>query len=141
MIRRLWSPLAIAVFALAALSACRGMTPAESTQAAAKETRALITRHVSDPERAGKLIALVDALQSDLAAYRKKQAAHNKALAERSVDYDASCQDLELLYDALNRETRSIALKIARTHVEMQKLASAEEWKFISSPKHRIGGA
>ena len=64
MIRRLRPPLALAVFALAALSACRGMTPEESTRAAATETRELITRHVADAGRAKQLIVLVDALES-----------------------------------------------------------------------------
>ncbi len=49
-------------------------------------------------------------------------------------------EDLQNLYDAYNRDTRAIGMKIAKTHLEMTKLSTPEEWAVISKPKHRIGG-
>ena len=132
--------LATALFALGMLSGCKSLTPAEATKSAGDETRTLIRENVADEAKAKQMIALVDKLENDLMAYVEIRAAHNEALRKKNADYDASREDLQNLYDAYNRDTRAISMKIAQTDLEMKKLSTPEEWAVISKPKHRIGG-
>jgi len=132
---------ATAVFITGVLSGCKSLPPPEETQSAMDETRTLINENISDEAKAKKLIALLENLESDLKAFYENQAAHNKALVKRNADYDASRKDIQKLYDAYNKDARLIVEKIAKTHLEMKKLSTLEEWSSISKPKHRIGGA
>ncbi len=50
-----------------------------------------------------------------------------EALRRKNADYDASREDLQKLYDAYNRDARAIGMKIARTDLEMKKLATPED--------------
>jgi len=104
------------------------------------ETRTLISENVADEAKAKLMIALVDQLENDLMAYVEIQTAHNEALRMKNADYDASREELLNLYDAYNRDTRAMGMKIAQTDLDMKKLATPEEWAVISKPKHRIGG-
>ena len=137
---RFWYVIVPALLALGLLSGCKSLPPAEATKSAANETRTLIRENVSDESKAKTLIALVDQLENDLKAYNEKQDAHNEALVKKNADYDASREDFQKLYDAYNRDSRAFVMKIAKTHLDMQKLATFEEWAVISKPKHRIGG-
>ncbi len=132
--------LVTALFVLGLLSGCKSLPPAEATKAATDETRTFISEHVADEAKARQMIALIDKLEGDLQAYDEIQAAHNEALVKKNADYDVSREDMQNLYDAYNRDTRAILVKIAQTHLDMQKLATPEEWAVISKPKHRIGG-
>jgi len=123
---------ATALFALGLLSGCKSLPPAEATKSAVDETRTFISEHVADEAKAKQMIALIDKLESDLKAYDENRTAHNEALVKKNADYDTSREDMQNLYDAYK--------KIAQTHLDMQKLATPEEWAVISKPKHRIGG-
>jgi hypothetical protein len=112
----------------------------EATKSAGDETRTLISEHVADEAKAKKMITLVDQLELDLKAYVESRASHNEALVKKNADYDSSREDMQNLYDAYNRDTRAILVKITHTHLDMKKLATPEEWAVISKPKHRIGG-
>ncbi len=137
---RIYYILAATLCVLGLLAGCKGLTQMESTKSAVDETRTLISEHVADEAKAKQMIALVDKLENDLMAYVEIQAAHNEALRKKNADYDASREDLQKLYDAYNRDTRAISMKIAQTDLEMKKLSTPEEWAVISKPKHRIGG-
>lgn len=132
--------LAVALFTLGLLAGCKGLTQVEATKSAGDETRTLISEHVADEAKAKQMIALVDQLENELKAYVEIQDAHNEALHKKNADYYASREDLQNLYDAYNRDTRAIGIKIAQTDLDMKKLATSEEWAVISKPKHRIGG-
>ena len=132
--------LAATLFAIGLLAGCKGLTQVEATNSAVDETRTLIRENVADEAKAKQMIALVDKLENDLMAYVEIQAAHNEALRKKNADYDASREDLKKLYDAYNRDTRAIGMKIAQTDLAMKKLSTPEEWAVISKPKHRIGG-
>jgi hypothetical protein len=138
--KRIYYVLAVALFAMGLLSGCKSLTPVEATKSAGDDTRTLISEHVADEARAKQMIMSVDQLDNDLVAYLEIRAAHNEALRKKNADYDATREDLHNLYDAYNRDTRSIGMKITQTHLEMKKLATPEEWAVISKPKHRIGG-
>jgi len=137
---RIYYVLAAALITLGLLSGCKTLTPVEATKSAGDETRTLISEHVTDEAKAKQMIALVDQLENELMAYVEIQDAHNEALRMKNADYDASREDLQSLYDAYNRDTRAIGMKIAQTDLDMKKLATPEEWAMISKPKHRIGG-
>jgi len=132
--------LAVALFTLGLLAGCKGLTQMEATKSAGDETRTLISERVADEAKAKQMIALVDQLENDLMTYVEIQAAHNEALRNKNADYDASREDLQNLYDAYNRDTRAIGMKIAQADQNLKKLATPEEWTVISKPKHRIGG-
>ena len=132
--------LAATLFATGLLAGCKGLTQVEATNSAVDETRTLIRENVADEAKAKQMIALVDKLENDLMAYVEIRAAHNEALRKKNADYDASREDLQNLYDAYNRDTRAIGMKIAQTDLDMKKLATPEEWAMISKPKYRIGG-
>ncbi len=137
---RIYYILAATLCVLGLLAGCKGLTQVEATKSAGDGTRTLISEHVTDEAKAKQMIALVDKLENDLMAYVEIQAAHNEALRKKNADYDASREDLQNLYDAYNRDTRAIGMKIAQTDLNMKKLATPEEWAMISKPKHRIGG-
>jgi hypothetical protein len=131
---------AATLFVMGLLAGCKGLTQVEATKSAGDETRTLISENVADEAKAKQMIALVDQLENDLMAYVEIQTAHNEALRKKNAHYDASREDMQNLYDAFNRDTRTIGMKIAQTHLEMTKLSTPEEWAVISKPKHRIGG-
>jgi len=137
---RIYYILAATFCVLGLLAGCKGLTPMESTKSAVDETRTLISEHVADEVKAKQMIALVDQLENELMAYVEIQDAHNEALRKKNADYNASREDLQKLYDAYNRDTRAIGMKIAKADLEMKKLSTPEEWAVISKPKHRIGG-
>ncbi len=137
---RIYYVLAAALITLGLLSGCKTLTPVEATKSAGDETRTFISEHVADEAKAKQMIALVDQLEKDLMAYVEIQTAHNEALRKKNADYDASREDMQDLYNAYNRDTRAIGMKIAQTDLDMKKLATPEEWAVISKPKHRIGG-
>jgi len=137
---RIYYILAATLCVLGLLAGCKGITQVEATKSAGDETRTLISEHVTDEAKAKQMIALVDQLENELMAYVEIQDAHNEALRMKNADYDASREDLQNLYDAYNRDTRAIGMKIAQTDLDMKKLATPEEWAMISKPKHRIGG-
>ena len=137
---RIYYILAVILFVIGLLAGCKGLTQVEATNSAVDETRTLIRENVADEAKAKQMIALVDKLENDLMAYVEIRAAHNEALHKKNADYDASREDLQNLYDAYNRDTRAISMKIAQTDLDMKKLATPEEWAVISKPKHRIGG-
>ena len=137
---RFYYILAATLFVIGLLAGCKGLTQVEATKSAADETRTLIRENVADEAKAKQMIALVDKLENDLMAYVEIRAAHNEALRKKNADYDASREDLQNLYDAYNRDTRAIGMKIAQTDLEMKKLSTPEEWTVISKPKNRIGG-
>ncbi len=137
---RIYYVLAAALITLGLLSGCKTLTPVEATKSAGDETRTIISEHVADEAKAKQMIALVDQLEKDLMAYVEIQTAHNEALRKKNADYDASREDMQDLYNAYNRDTRAIGMKIAQTDLDMKKLATPEEWAVISKPKHRIGG-
>ena len=132
--------LAALLFAAGVLSGCKSMTPVESTKAAGEEVRALVTKNVADTAKAKQLIALVDAAELDMKAFVEERAMINKKIVEKNADYNANRADMQKLYDDFNDKSKAVALKIARLHVDMQKLSTPEEWKEISKLKHRIGG-
>ncbi len=140
MIKRIYYNFAVTFIALGLLVGCKSLTPVESTQLAGDEIRTLISEHVADETRAKQLIEMVDQLENDLMAYVEIQTAHNDALRRKNADYNATREDMQNLYDAYNRDTRAISMKMINTHLEMTKLATSEEWAVISKPKHRIGG-
>ena len=140
MINRIYYILAAALFTLGLLAGCKGLTQVETTKSAMDETRTLISENVADEVKAKQMVALVDQLENDLMAYIEIRAAHNEALRKKNAHYDASREDMQNLYDAFNRDTRTIGMKLAQTHLEMTKLSTPEEWAVISKPKHRIGG-
>ena len=119
---------------------CKSLTPVEATQSAGDETRTLISENVVDESRAKQLIEMVDQLENYLMAYVEIQTAHNDALRKKNADYNATREDMQNLYDAYNRDTLAIGMKMINTHLEMAKLATLEEWAVISKPKHRVGG-
>jgi len=129
-----------AVMALGLLFGCKSMTPAEATQVAGDETRELVSKYITDEARAKQILVLVDNLEVDLRAYSQLRVAHNEALVKSNADYETSREDLQKLYDAYNKDTRALTMKIAQMHVDMQKLATREEWADIGKQKHRIGG-
>ena len=137
---RIYYVLAATLFVMGVLAGCKGLTQMESTKSAVDETRTLISEHVADASRAKQLIALVDKLENDLMTYVEIRDAHNEALRKKNADYEATREDLQNLYDAYNRDTRAIGMKITETHLEMTKLSTPEEWAAISKLKHRIGG-
>jgi len=137
---RIYYILAATFCVLGLLAGCKGLTQMESTKSAVDETRTLISEHVADEVKAKQMIALVDQLENELMAYVEIQDAHNEALRKKNADYNASREDLQKLYDAYNRDTRAIGMKIAKADLEMKKLSTPEEWAVISKPKHRIGG-
>ena len=137
---RIYYILFAALFTLGLLSGCKSLTPMEATKSAGDETRTLISEHVADEAKARQMITLVDQLEIDLKAYVESRAFHNEALVKKNADYDSSREDMQNLYDAYNRDTRAILVKITNTHLDMKKLATPEEWAVISKPKHRIGG-
>ena len=138
--KRIYYNFAVTFIALGLLVGCKSLTPVEATQSAGDETRILIKEQVTDETRAKHLIELVDQLENDLMAYVEIQTAHNDALCKKNADYEGTLKDMQNLYDAYNRDTRAIGMKMAKTHLEMAKLATPEEWAVISKPKHRIGG-
>ena len=137
---RIYYVLVAALLALGLLLGCKSLTPVEATKSAGDETRMLISENVADAARAKQMIALVDQLENDLMAHVEFRAAHNEVLRKKNADFGTTREDLQNLYDAFNRDTRVMGMKIARTHLEMTKLATPEEWAVISKPKHRIGG-
>ncbi len=137
---RILNILLAALFTLILAMGCKSVTPAEATKSAGDETRTLITEHVADEARAKQMIALVDQLEIDLMAFVKTQASHNEVLRKKNADYDASREDMQNLYDAYNRDTRAMGMRIAQTHLDLTKLATPEEWVVISKSKNRIGG-
>ncbi len=137
---RIYYILAATLCVLGLLAGCKGITQVEATKSAGDETCTLISEHVTDEAKAKQMIALVDQLENELMAYVEIQNAHNEALRKKNADYDASREDLQNLYDAYNRDTRAIGMKIAQMDIEMKKLSTPEEWAMISKPKHRIGG-
>lgn len=139
-IRPILVAITLATFLTGVLSGCRSLSPEESTQSGLNETRTLIKENVSDYAKGKKLIAMVDKLEVDLKAYEEKLGAHNKAIVKKNADYNASRKDLQKLYNALNKDTKAIVMKIMTTHLEMQSLTTPEEWAIISRKKHRIGG-
>lgn len=137
---RIYYILAGTLCVLGLLAGCKGLTQVEATKSAGDETRTFISEHVIDEAKAKQMIALVDQLENELMAYVEIQNAHYEALRKKNADYDASRGDLQNLYDAYNRDTRDIGMKIAQTDLDMKKLATPEEWAMISKPKYRIGG-
>ena len=137
---RIYTILATALFAIGLLAGCKGPTQLEATTSAVDETRMLIKEHVADEVKAKQMLSLVDQLEKDLEAYREIRVTHDQGLVEKNADYDATREDLQKLYDAYNRDTRAIGMKIAQTDLAMKKLSTPEEWAEISEPTHRIGG-
>ena len=137
---RIYYILAGTLCVLGLLAGCKGLTQVEATKSAGDETRTFISEHVIDEAKAKQMIALVDQLENELMAYVEIQNAHYEALRKKNADYEAIREDMQNLYDAYNRDTRTIGMKMAKTHLEMTKLATPEEWAVISNPKHRIGG-
>ena len=131
--------LATALF-IGLLSGCKNLTRLEATTSAVDETCMLIEEHVADAAKAKQMIELVDQLERDLAAYREIRADHDKAICVKNADYDATQEDLQKLYDAYNRDMRSIGMKVVKTDLAMKKLSTPEEWALVSKPTHRIGG-
>lgn len=137
---RIYNILAASLLTLGLLAGCSSLTPMEATQKAGDDTRALIREQVADEGRANQMIALVDQLEKDLMAYVDIQAAHEEVLRVKNADYDTSHAEMQRLYDAYNRDTRGLGMKIMQTDLAMKKLATPAEWAVISKPKHRIGG-
>ena len=137
--KRIFQLLA-AVLLIGLLAGCKSPTQEEATTSAVDESRMLIKEHVADEAKAEQMMALVDQLEQDLMAYREIRGDHDQALVEKNADYDATREDLQSLYDAYNKDTRAIGMKIAQTDLAMKKLSTPEEWAEISEPTHRIGG-
>ena len=136
---RICTILATALF-IGLLSGCKSLTQVEATTSAVDETCMLIREHVADEAKAKQMIALVDQLERDLMAYHDIQAAHDKALCVKNADYSATHEDLQRLYDAYNKDTRAIGMKLVKADLAMKGLSTPEEWVLISEPRHRIGG-
>ena len=116
------------------------MTPMESTAEAGNEVRMLIKENIADDAKAKQMTALVDKLELAMKAFIEERSAINKDLVEMNADYNASREDMQKLYNELNKKTEAMARKIAQLHVDMHKLSTPEEWKLISKNKNRIGG-
>ena len=128
------------LFACGMLVGCKSMTPMESTAEAGNEVRMLIKENIADEAKAKQMIDLIDALEVDMKAFGEERSEINSALVAKNADYNASREDMQKLYDDLNKKSEAMARKIAQLNVDMHKLSTPEEWKLISKNKNRIGG-
>ena len=136
--------VALAVAALVLLPACAlRKGPPDPAKVQRKMTatlegeKALIRSTVSNPEKADKVIALLDDRDRLVAEQAKTVADYRDRMKALNADYDADRSDFEKAVAAYNEDRAKWQSEFAILIGAMKAEATATEWKAIS--KYQLG--
>lgn len=102
------------------------------------ELRGLVRSEVADEERAARMLAEIDRLESVIDDYNATSAAAGEELRALNRDYDATRAQFEAMLQRQN-EVRSAARDlVVASALELRDLATAEEWKEMAELEIRV---
>ena len=87
---------------------------------------------ISDPERVGLLLELMDIIKQDMNALNRSIQTFGAASKVLFSDYDATPEDFDKLFSEFNKTRIKLQQKILTSYFKMKELTSPEEWEDIA---------
>lgn len=105
---------------------------ARKLQQTKNDERALVEMRVADPERAERVIGLLDERDRLVTGQAERVAEHWRRMGELNADHAASREDFERAVAGFNRDRQAWQRRMVELLAEMKAATDAEEWKRIS---------
>lgn len=96
------------------------------------DAKAIIAKHVQDPEKVKQAQALLDDIVTEVKSLREEHRKLHRRLYELNARYDAAPEDFTKVLDEMNNARMRSAMKILGLRFKMKELMTAEEWKTVN---------
>ena len=90
-----------------------------------------VGKTVHDPERARKVVALLDRLRAEFAEFNKGMTERRRELYALNANYDAKLTDFNAVWRKLQDERLALARAMLELRREGTRLLTADEWKAV----------
>lgn len=124
------SILFIAVLAL--MVGCSSDKMAGLNDSRVADTREAIRENIEDPAVVGKMLAVMDAFETDVDAILSTIVKIRAEIMTANADYNTSNDELEKLYDDIEGEVRKLGESLRDHTFELRALCSADDWRKIA---------
>ncbi len=100
--------------------------------------RTEIGRQVADASRAEKMQAAVGKMETAMDELFRLSSQQAEALAALVEDYDSPREDFDRAFADYLEKRGPIVERMLAAHLELKKLATAEEWKRLAKTEHEV---
>ena len=124
--------LILVIIGLAACSGSKTETDRSGGEEPLNEHRALIEKNISDKDKKSQMLKVVDDLQIEVKEFYTYYEKHKANLSSIHSSYDTKPAQFEENYNEFLPKYKKFLTAIVSKRMELQDLATEEEWKEIS---------
>lgn len=117
------------------LPSCSGTTKLDrsSGKDPLQEQKTLIEKHIVNPEKKEKLLAIVDEMGTAMEKFYIAYHRYYEGIHKLQMDYNATKDQFEKVFAAFNPEYEKMLRTSVAKRSELKKLTTEEEWNLISA--------
>jgi hypothetical protein len=102
------------------------------------ELRSTVKNAVSDPDRAVKMVALVDKMEQELTGMDEEVKRFINRVRVLNADFDASRTDFEVVIGDFNRRRKEARARFLDLRFQLNSLSTTDEWKQIANREKTV---
>ena len=111
-----------------------------SAERAIPEVKALIERHVKDPNKAQQVQTVLQEIIAEVKSSKQQARGYHEQLSALNARYEATPEEFTKVLDELNNSRMQSSAKILALRFKIKEMLTADEWKALTDEMSKIRG-